>query len=82
MQVLDEKLLTYEQLSKIINIAPITLRVWVMNKKIPFIKIGKCVRFHPKTINKWLELNTSFKEGLILLNKKNKLLKELQNATK
>ncbi len=42
-------LLTYKEAAEILKIKPITLRRWVMEKKIPFLKLGiKSVRFLPE----------------------------------
>ena len=49
-----EKLLTYQQAAKILNISEPTLRRWVMERRIPFIKIGRLVRFDPDILMKWI----------------------------
>lgn len=49
-------LLTYSALSTYLKIKPGTLRKWVMEEKLPFLKIGgKAVRFRKSDIDLWLE---------------------------
>lgn len=52
------KLLTVEQVSNCLNITASTIRGWVHEKKIPFIKFGtgkkSPVRFNPVELNQWV----------------------------
>lgn len=48
-------LLNYKQASQHLHIAPTTLRRWVMERKIPHIKLGRSVRFDPVKLNRWLQ---------------------------
>ena len=43
------------QLSKEIGISPGGIYHWVSQKKIPYIKIGRNVRFDIEAIREWLE---------------------------
>ncbi|MCP4129378.1 MAG: helix-turn-helix domain-containing protein [bacterium] len=45
----------YQELSAFLKLSPNTLRKWVMQRKIPFYKIGGAVRFSPEKIHAWLE---------------------------
>lgn len=45
------KLLNYKEAAEILNLAPQTLRQWVSAERIPFVKLGKAVRFSKKIIN-------------------------------
>ena len=45
------ELLNYEQAAKVLNLAPQTLRQWVSGERIPFIKLGRSVRFSQAQIN-------------------------------
>lgn len=48
-------LLTYEELSERIRIPVSTLQKWVMRgKTIPFLKLGRSVRFEAEEVAKWL----------------------------
>jgi len=48
------KLLTVEQLGELTSISPKTLYRYIKLRKIPFIKIGNCIRLCPKAIAAWL----------------------------
>ena len=36
---------------------PDTLRVWVSKRKVPFVRVGRLVRFRKKDLDQWLEKN-------------------------
>ena len=59
----DQKsLLTYNQAAKLLSIAPQTLRRWVAERKLPFIKLGgsfrSAVRFDAEELNRWVREHT------------------------
>lgn len=43
------------QLAEFLNVPTNTVRYWVFLKKIPFIKVGRSVRFDMDQIRVWLE---------------------------
>ncbi len=45
------KLLTYKEAAEILGLSDQTLRQWVCEGRIPFIKLGRAVRFTPEMIN-------------------------------
>lgn len=45
------KLLTYKEAAEILGLSDQTLRQWVSGEKIPFVKLGRAVRFTPAMIN-------------------------------
>lgn len=47
-------LLTVPELSDYLKIKRSTIYNWVMKQKIPFVKLGSCVRFRPREIEVWL----------------------------
>lgn len=47
-------LLTYDDLEKLIKVAKRTLRRWVARDEIPYIKIGRRIRFSRPRIYDWL----------------------------
>jgi excisionase family DNA binding protein len=49
-----EALLDINGLQRITSIKVFTLRKYVAQKKIPFVKVGRLVRFRPSEIEKWL----------------------------
>lgn len=48
------RLITVEELAKYLNLNPHTIYIWVEQRKIPFIKIGRMVRFDLLEIEAWL----------------------------
>jgi len=50
-----ETLLCIEELAGVLKLADQTIRKWVFHKKIPFVKIGKVIRFRPSQIDKWID---------------------------
>lgn len=46
-----QKLLNYEQVAEVLGLSPATLRVWVHQKRIPFLKLGRAVRFSPEMVD-------------------------------
>jgi len=55
---MDEKKLpkfNYKEAAKLLNIVPGTLRKWVMEKKVPHLKVGRNVRFTENQIDEILK---------------------------
>ena len=52
----------YRDLANYLQISEHKIRRDVMARKIPFTKIGKCVRFVPEEIKEWLKQNTTIPE--------------------
>jgi excisionase family DNA binding protein len=50
-----EKLLNVPEISKLIGVKESTIRKWVHERRIPFLKVGRCVRFRPSSIEAWLK---------------------------
>jgi len=48
-------LLSPQQLSEVLNISIETVYAWTSQKRIPYIKMGRLVRFNTDEVNKWLE---------------------------
>ena len=49
------RLLNYSDTAAWLSIKPETLRRWVMQRRIPFKKIGRIVRFDPDELSEWVE---------------------------
>lgn len=43
------------ELAKYIGIAEGTIRVWTCYRRIPFLKIGRCLKFDLREIETWLK---------------------------
>lgn len=52
-------LLTIQDLSKQLQIKSSTLYAWVAQDKIPFLRLNGLIRFHPPTIEQWLNASSS-----------------------
>ena len=53
-----QELLNVKELAKIIKVKQGTIYLWVNQRKIPHIKLGKKVLFNPKDIAHWIDKNT------------------------
>ena len=50
-----EQLLPIEKVARLIGIKVSTVRAWIRQRRIPFIKVGDSIRFSPKAIYNWVE---------------------------
>lgn len=50
-----ESLLNIKQAAQILGVAPVTIRLWISQKKIPYHKIGKLIKFVPSEIQELVE---------------------------
>lgn len=46
------ELLTIKEVSETLKVAEATLRDWVQYRRIPFVRVGRLVRFRPEDIEK------------------------------
>ena len=46
-----------EQAAEYLGCTPKTLRVWVSQRRVPFIKVGRLTRFRQKDLDEYLEQN-------------------------
>ncbi len=53
-----EKLLTAKQLSEILEVKPDTVYDWVSRGLIPYVKLGRIIRFNKNEIFRWVETRT------------------------
>jgi predicted DNA-binding transcriptional regulator AlpA len=58
-----DKLLTQEEAAEILGILPKTLQAWRTTQRYPlkWIKVGRCVRYRPEDIQRFIESRTSGK---------------------
>jgi excisionase family DNA binding protein len=59
----DDELLTTAEMAKILGVSPNTLEVWRSTGRyaLPFVKVGRLVRYKRSAGAKFLEKNTSTK---------------------
>ncbi len=50
-----ERTLGVAEAAKILGCTPKTLRVWVSQRRVPHVKIGKLVRFRPQDLADYLD---------------------------
>jgi len=50
-----ERLLTPKQLSDLLQVRPSTVYEWAHMGFVPHVKLGKCLRFKPKEIERWMQ---------------------------
>jgi excisionase family DNA binding protein len=55
----SDSALSVSELSKLLNVAPLTLLRWVKAKRVPFFRLGRTIRFCPATITRWLQARES-----------------------
>lgn len=52
----NKKLLTYDDVAREYGFNPSTLRVWVVRRRIPFVRLGpRMVRFERAALERWIE---------------------------
>lgn len=58
-----DKYLTDLETAQLLGVRPQTLAVWRMNGRhnLPFVKVGRCVRYRLADINEWLQSRTMSK---------------------
>ena len=50
----SEQLMTYEQLAELLNVSKRTLMRWRLGSKVPFVQVGRTIRFSREQIREWL----------------------------
>ena len=56
--VLEKRFLSMNECSKFLGVTKGTLYVWVCHKKIPYLKVGRLVKFDLKQFELWLKENS------------------------
>lgn len=49
-----EKLLTYDSAGEYLGVSPWTLKHWVSDRKVPFVKLGSAVRFRRQDLDRFV----------------------------
>ncbi len=55
MSEFEKKLLTIEEAANLLSIKVSRLRTAIFRREIPFIKIGRLVRFKEDSLHKWID---------------------------
>lgn len=53
---MSDRLLDYRTAAEYLGVRPKTLRKWVSGRRIPFVKVGRLVRFRPVDVERWVEV--------------------------
>lgn len=63
--LVGDELLTRQQAAEYLNLAPQTLALWASTGRhnLPFVKVGRCVRYRRSDLEKWLEQRTGTSTG-------------------
>lgn len=51
------KLIGFKEAAEILGVQVGTLRGWVFQRKIPYVKVGRLVKFRPEDIEQFIESN-------------------------
>lgn len=55
----EDELLTTKQAAELLKVSPITLCMWRASAShLPFVRVGRFVRYRKADINAWLDKNT------------------------
>ncbi|MBI4057773.1 helix-turn-helix domain-containing protein, partial [Candidatus Microgenomates bacterium] len=54
-QIGEEKLWTVEDMAEFCQVKPSVVRYWLRNTDIPFIRLGKQIRFEPEKMKEWVK---------------------------
>jgi len=54
---MNKKFLNIKELSEYLGVTVNTLYAWVNQRKIPYLKMGRLVRFDREKVEKWVESN-------------------------
>ena len=54
-EALKDEFLTTEELATLLKIPKLTVYKWVSQRKIPYVKVGKHLRFKRSEIEEWLK---------------------------
>lgn len=59
-----DRLLTCEEVAKLLSLKDLTVRRWTKEGKIPCVRIGgRAVRYRPSDLEKWIQDNSAGGEG-------------------
>ena len=50
-----ERLLDYRECAELLHIKPSTVRLWVFQKRLPVVRIGRAVRFRPSDLEAFVQ---------------------------
>jgi len=51
MKTAQSNLLNTEEFAAALGLSPKTVRQWVWMRRVPYIRVGRAIRFRPETVN-------------------------------
>ena len=61
---MEKRLLSIKELSQYLGVKEHTLYIWVSQRRIPFVKCGRLTKFDLKSIDKWIDENTTSEDRI------------------
>ncbi len=58
MKATQRNLLTTEEFAAALGLSPKTVRQWTWMRRVPFIRVGRAIRFRPETVNEIIDRGT------------------------
>jgi excisionase family DNA binding protein len=58
MKAIQRNLLTTEEFAAALGLSPKTVRQWTWMRRVPFIRVGRAIRFRPETVNEIIDRGT------------------------
>jgi excisionase family DNA binding protein len=58
MKNTQRNLLTTEEFAAALGLSPKTIRQWTWMRRVPFIRVGRAIRFRPETVNEIIDRGT------------------------
>ena len=52
------KLLSVAEFAEAVGLSPKTIRQWVWMRRVPFVRVGRAIRFRPETVNEIIDRGT------------------------
>jgi excisionase family DNA binding protein len=52
------RLMSVPEAAAYIRVSPDTIYTWVSQRRIPYVKVGKLVKFDVELLDKWIKQNT------------------------
>jgi len=63
---MNKLLINVKQLSESTGLSVFTLYSWINQKRIPYVKVERLVRFDPRKIEEWIEGNSVEERNLMV----------------
>jgi excisionase family DNA binding protein len=58
MKVVQRNLLNTAEFAAALGLSPKTVRQWVWRRQVPFVRVGRAIRFRPETVDGLIDNGT------------------------